>query len=124
MKVNLTIQEKVRDRKIYYGKLTALAFENLLRNTAQHAGNTPTVNIVISQTNDHLDIQFEDDGPGVSKEIREELFGKGVTTGSKGRGLGLYLTKAIIETEGGSIKLINNGRPGCSFHIQLPRTYS
>jgi len=52
------------------------------------------------------------------------LFGKGVTTGSKGRGLGLYLTKTIIESEGGSIELVDTGRPGCCFHIRLPRTYS
>ena len=67
---------------------------------------------------------FEDDGPGVSEEIREQLFGKGVTTGSKGRGLGLYLTKAIIESEGGSIELVETGRTGCCFHIKLPRRYS
>jgi len=123
MKVNLDIKEDVRNRKIFYGKLTALAFENLLRNTAQHAGDTPIVQITISQSNNHLDIMFEDDGPGVSEEIRQQLFGKGVTTGSKGRGLGLYLTKAIIESEGGSIKLVDSEKPGCRFHIQLPRTY-
>ena len=124
MKVNLDIKKAVRGQKIFYGKLTALAFENLLRNTAQHAGETPTIQITISQSNDHLDIMFEDDGPGVSEEIREQLFGKGVTTGSKGRGLGLYLTKAIIVSEGGRIGLVETGRSGCCFHIQLPRTYS
>lgn len=124
MKVNLDIKQDVRDNKIFYGKLTALAFENLLRNTAQHAGETPTVKITISQSNDHLDIVFEDDGPGISEEIRAQLFGKGVTTGSKDRGLGLYLTKTIIESEGGLIELVETRRPGCCFHIQLPRSYS
>ena len=124
MKVILDIKEDVRECKIFYGKLTALAFENLLRNTAQHAGETPTVQITISQSNNHFDIVFEDDGPGVSEEIRKQLFGKGVTTGSKGRGLGLYLTKAIIESEGGTIELVESEKTGCCFHIKLPRTYS
>ena len=124
MKVNLDIKEGVFNHKIFYGKLTALAFENLLRNTAQHAGETPTVQITISQTNNHLNILFEDDGPGISEEIRKQLFGKGVTTGSKGRGLGLYLTRTIIESEGGCIELVDTGRSGCCFHIQLPLTYS
>ena len=124
MKVNLDIKEDVHDHKIFYGKLTALAFENLLRNTAQYAGESPTIKITISRTNNHLDILFEDDGPGVSEEIRKQLFGKGVTTGNKGRGLGLYLTKTIIESEGGSIELVDTGKSGCCFQIRLPRTYS
>ena len=124
MSVTLEIDEDVRDHKIFYGKLTALAFENLLRNTAQHAGDTPNVRVTITQTEEHLDIVFEDDGPGVFEEIREQLFGKGVTTGTKGRGLGLYLTKTIIESEGGTIKLVKSERPGCCFHIQLPLTYA
>lgn len=124
MKVNLEIKEEVCNHKIFYGKLTALAFENLLRNTAQHAGESPTVIIAISQTENHLDILFEDDGPGVSEDIRKQLFGKGVTTGSKGRGLGLYLTKTIIESEGGSIELVDTRKSGCCFHIRLPLTYS
>ncbi|MHA1422014.1 MAG: sensor histidine kinase [Candidatus Thorarchaeota archaeon] len=124
MKVNLDIKDDVRDHKIFYGKLVAMVFENLLRNAAQHAGETPRVQITISATYNHLDIVFEDDGPGIPEEIRKQLFGKGVTTGSKGRGLGLYLTKTIIESEGGSIELVDTGRPGCCFHIRLPRTYS
>ncbi|TFH08658.1 MAG: HAMP domain-containing histidine kinase [Candidatus Thorarchaeota archaeon] len=122
--VNVNIDDSIRDRQFSYSKLTAMAFENLLRNTAQHAGETPTIQITISETNNHLDIVFEDDGPGVSEEIRKQLFGKGVTTGSKGGGLGLYLTRAIIESEGGSIDLVDTGRPGCCFHIQLPQNYS
>ena len=120
MQINLEMDEEVRNHPLYYSKLTALAFENLLRNTAQHAGASPNVEIKIALTDNHLVIVFEDDGPGIAEEIREQLFGRGVTTESKGRGLGLYLTKNIIESEGGSIKLIETGKPGCCFHIQLP----
>ena len=118
--VAINIQTNAPTHKFYYGKLTALAFENLLRNTAQHAGDTPKVQIHIRETDSHLDIIFEDDGPGIDGRIRNQLFGRGVTTGSKGRGVGLYLTKAIIESEGGSIKLIHSDKPGCRFNIKLP----
>ena len=120
MLVNLEVDKSVADQQFYFSKLIAMAFENLLRNTAQHAGNNPNVTIRISLDGNMLDIMFEDDGPGISDEIREHIFGKGVTTGSKGRGLGLYLTKTIIESEGGNINLVENGRQGCCFHIQLP----
>ncbi len=120
MLITLDIEEEVRNQPVFYGKLIALAFENLLRNTDQHAGNSPNVRISISQINDHLEIIFEDDGPGVPEEIRDQLFRRGVTTGAKGRGLGLYLTRKIIEAEGGSIILTDNGKPGCCFKIRLP----
>jgi len=118
--VDINFQSALRPRKFYYGKLTALAFENLLRNTAQHAGDSPTVRIHIKETETHLDIVFEDDGPGINEKIRNQLFGRGVTTGSKGRGVGLYLTRAIIESEGGTIELIDCEKSGCRFNIKLP----
>lgn len=120
MLVTLEIEDEVRNQPVSYGKLTALAFENLLRNTAQHAGDEPNVRIKVSQVQDYLEIIFEDDGLGVPEEIRGQLFRRGVTTRAEGRGLGLYLTKTIIEAEGGSIALIDNGKPGCCFEIRLP----
>lgn len=120
MTVTLDIEDEVLNQPVSYGKLTALAFENLLRNSAQYAGDKPVVQIKISRTQDHLEIIFEDDGPGVAEKIRDQLFVKGVTTGKEGRGVGLYLTKKIIELEGGSIQLITNERPGCCFEIHLP----
>jgi len=123
MKITIEVAHDVRNQKLFYSKLAALAFENLLRNTAQHAGDSPNIEIKISIANHQLLIVFEDDGPGIAEEIRVNLFGRGVTTESKGRGLGLYLTKTIIESEGGSIKLIDYDRPGCRFLIKLPLQY-
>jgi len=120
MQITLEVAEDVRNKPMFYSKLTALAFENLLRNTAQHAGGSPNVEIKISLANNHLIIVFKDDGPGIAEDIREHLFGRGVTTESKGRGLGLYLTKTIIESDGGSINLVDNDKPGCCFLIKLP----
>ena len=120
MLITLDIAEETRNQPVFYGKLISLAFENLLRNTDQHAGDSPNVRISIAIVKDHLEIIFEDDGHGVPEEIRSQLFGRGVTTGAKGRGLGLYLTRKIIETEGGSIALTDNGKPGCCFSIRLP----
>ncbi len=120
MQITLQVEEEARNQQLFYSKLTALAFENLLRNTAQHAGDSPNVEIKISIFNNQLIIVFEDDGPGIAEEIRNNLFGRGVTTERKGRGLGLYLTKTIIESEGGSIKLIDKDKPGSCFQIKLP----
>lgn len=120
LKIEIQVSDDFEKNKYFYGRLTALAFENLLRNTAQHAGENPQVKIELFDNDGFLGVCFEDDGPGISPEIRDQLFGRGVSTGSKGRGLGLYLTKMIIESEGGSIKLDSDKEKGCRFQIQLP----
>lgn len=120
LQVQLKASKEVEDTPLYYGRLTSLAFENLLRNTAQHAGNNPCVDIELSFENDFLVIRFGDDGPGISDAIRDQLFGKGITTGEKGRGMGLYLTKMVIESEAGHIELDSSTESGCCFIIKLP----
>ena len=120
MQVSINIADEVRDRPPKYGRLVALAFENLLRNASQHAGNNPNVEIEITRVGDMLEVMFEDDGPGIDPNIRESLFEKGTSTGSEGKGLGLYLAKTIIESENGSISLVSTNGSGCCFLIRLP----
>jgi len=60
-----------------------------------------------------------DDGPGVAEEVRDNLFHKGVST--RGGGLGLYLSKAIVDALGGSIELVDSEKgAGATFRILLP----
>ena len=120
MCVSITVTDSLRENPPKYGRLVALAFENLLRNASQHAGNDPKVEIKIAQTENALEILFGDDGPGIDPSIREKLFEKGVSTGSESKGLGLYLTKTIIESENGSIELVEANHQGCCFLIKLP----
>jgi len=120
MLVSVNVSNDVRQHSPKYGRLVALAFENLLRNSAQHAGNDPSVEITISKTGESLEVTFGDDGPGIEPTIRENLFERGVSTGPEGKGLGLYLAKKIIESENGSIDLFTTGKPGCCFLIKLP----
>jgi signal transduction histidine kinase len=118
--VSVDASDEVKIQPPKYGRLVALAFENLLRNSAQHAGNLPSVEITLTVSEDQLQIKFSDDGPGVDEEIRENLFERGTTTEEQSKGLGLYLTKTIIESENGSIELLLKDNPGCCFLIQLP----
>jgi len=100
--------------------LLPMVFDNLLRNAATHAGEKPTVNIRISRENDKVRLIVSDDGPGVPEEIRDVLFTRGGST-RVGGGLGLYLSREIIEALGGSIEL-EPPQPGCgaTFSILLP----
>jgi signal transduction histidine kinase len=120
MTIAIAVAEDVQKNPPCYGRLASIAFENLLRNCSQHAGEDPHVSISLSLKGSWLEILFDDDGPGVDESIRNQLFERGVTTGKKGKGLGLYLTKKIIESENGHIEYVPKDKKGCCFKIQLP----
>jgi signal transduction histidine kinase len=55
-----------------------------------------------------VDIQIEDDGPGIAKAQRDELFTRGKrldTTGKPGTGLGLAIVRDVAEIYGGAVSL-------------------
>ncbi len=99
--------------------LLPLVFENLLRNAAVHAGEDCTVVIELTKSSNRVHIRISDNGKGVASEVREKLFQKGVST--RGGGLGLYLSKQVVETIGGSIELApSRAGEGAVFEITLP----
>ncbi|MCK4484326.1 MAG: ATP-binding protein, partial [Candidatus Thorarchaeota archaeon] len=99
--------------------LLPMVFENLLRNSAEHAGPEAHVNVEITRQNGSVLITISDDGPGIPKDIRSKIFQRGIST--KGGGLGLYLTREIIKTCGGTIELMDSGEDqGAVFEIHLP----
>jgi len=69
-----------------------------------------------------LCIEIGDNGDGVCKELEEKIFDKFVTTRSKGEGtgIGLSISKEIINEHGGIIQLCNNIGQGAIFKIILP----
>jgi len=72
---------------------------------------------------DRVKVSVIDLGKGIDPAVRERLFGKFVSKSdrAKGTGLGLYLSKAIIEAHGGTIKGENNaGGKGATFSFTLP----
>jgi signal transduction histidine kinase len=65
-------------------------------------------------------VRVADDGPGVPRELRRKIFSAGFSTKESGWGLGLALTRRIIETgHGGRIQLVPSDR-GAVFDIVLP----
>jgi two-component system NtrC family sensor kinase len=76
-------------------------------------------NIVISggQGEGKLGLTIEDNGPGISKENLNKIFEPFYTTKSEGTGLGLYITKQLVERNGGNISVVS--RPGMGTIFQL-----
>lgn len=117
MKVILEITQDSSGVSISGGRLLPMVFSNLLRNVHEYAGESAVVTIESCRIENGVEIIVEDNGPGVDPSIRPRLFEQGVST--TGGGLGLYLSKKVIEGYRGSIEYID-GKRGACFRIILP----
>lgn len=59
-----------------------------------------------------------DDGPGLTREVREALFTPFVTAKPRGTGLGLTVVRRVAEAHGGRV-VVGEGSGGASFRIEL-----
>jgi len=71
------------------------------------------------QQNDQPFIKVIDNGPGIPEEIIEQIFDPFFTTNPKGSGLGLYISKEIIESNRAKIRYARNDESGSCFTIHL-----
>jgi signal transduction histidine kinase len=99
---------------------------NLLNNAVKFTKNgTVTINASVNhKTNNHNKeaiVTVTDTGSGIAPEIMPKLFSKFVTSSQTGTGLGLFISKGIVEAHGGRIWAENNSNGmGASFSFSLP----
>jgi two-component system sensor histidine kinase VicK len=69
-----------------------------------------------------VEVRVTDSGTGIDPEILPRLFTKFASRSYKGTGLGLFISKSIVEAHGGRIWAKNNsdGKKGCTFYLVLP----
>jgi two-component system, LuxR family, sensor kinase FixL len=70
--------------------------------------------------NDLVIIDISDTGPGISEDVKPQLFTPFVTTKPGGMGVGLSISKRIVESHGGLISVSENKNGGATFRIELP----
>ena len=112
------------DSPAVLGNATLLewAFENLVKNSLDAlAGHPGEIAITFVETRgDRAVYRVSDTGPGVDPSVRKRLFEIGVTTKERGWGVGLSLTRRILEDmHDGSIELEPTAE-GTTFRVELP----
>jgi hypothetical protein len=68
-----------------------------------------------------IQISIRDNGPGMNCEQREKIFDPFFTTKSQGTGLGMAITRRIVEAHGGHITVMPSASPGAEILITIPR---
>nr|WP_039450662.1 HAMP domain-containing sensor histidine kinase [Pedobacter glucosidilyticus] len=120
-KVNLQLIDSIQKPVIFSKFLLSIMMENLIENSIKYSHQEVNIKAKLSLTSQHLTIIVEDDGEGISDQIKDHIFTmyyRG-NVKSEGNGLGLYLIKKIIEYKKGSIGF-ENLNPGTQFKITIP----
>jgi two-component system phosphate regulon sensor histidine kinase PhoR len=101
---------------------------NILDNAVKYSPQGGQVTVRLEEREGAYFISIIDQGIGINSEYLDHIFERFYrvrNTASRqysGIGLGLYVTKAIIEGHGGQIWVSNNEGLGCTFSFTLPRT--
>lgn len=98
-------------------------FSNLIKNAIQAipSDRKGYINLNVNCDTDYVYISVEDNGVGISKDIRNKLFNPNFTTKSTGVGMGLAISKRIIEDFDGELWYETELNKGTKFYIRLPR---
>ena len=103
------------------------AITNMLSNSIKFSNPGGTITLSTrAAPGDRVFLVVRDTGIGIPDHMRERIFDKFTkarrsgTAGEPTTGLGLYLTKTIIESHGGTIEMESDGKTGTSFIVSLP----
>jgi PAS domain S-box-containing protein len=98
------------------------AFSNLMINAIQAMpnGGIFSISSKLDSSSSSLEITFRDTGIGMDETTAKNIFNPFFTTKDKGTGLGLALTRKIIEDHRGTIEVVSKKGMGTTFTVHLP----
>jgi signal transduction histidine kinase len=103
------------------GRLTQVV-SNLLNNAVKFT-EEGVISVSAETKGDQVIITIRDTGQGIASEISPRLFSKFATKSETGTGLGLFISKSIVEAHGGKIWAENNSDgKGATFSFSIPLT--
>ena len=103
--------------EVFADPLIVKVFHNLINNAIRHGGNITTIHFFTEEHNGLHAIICEDDGVGISKEMKREIFTK---SSEKDHGLGLFLSSEILSITGITISEKGETGHGAKFVMNVP----
>lgn len=116
------LNDRVRAERIQIQQ----AMLNLVRNAVEAlAGQDDPKVLIVGRvvSNDHFEIRIEDSGKGIPADEMDTIFRPLMTTKSGGMGLGLSVTRTIVESHGGVLKVEKSALGGAAFSFCLMREH-
>ena len=101
------------------GEKLRQAFLNIVLNALQATPGGGSVTIAAQQTNGSCEVSFRDTGPGIPAEIQARIWEPFFTTKPDGTGLGLAVTRKIIEAHGGTLTVTSAEGEGTTVLVRL-----
>ena len=93
---------------------------NLIKNAAEACGERGELLIKTEAGGRGVTVTFRDSGPGISPQVLRQIFEPFFTTKRTGMGMGLAISKRIVEAHSGTIEAGNAGATGAEFVVSLP----
>lgn len=124
--VNLTVKNTVKS-DLFIGDSIRLSqvLTNLVSNAIKFTPSGGSVEMIVEEVDDKIKFSVKDTGYGISPEDRKRVFmafeqaGSSISK-SKGTGLGLPISKAIVENMGGKLEVVSTVGHGSEFYFSLP----
>jgi len=104
-------------------ELLFIAFRNLFDNAIRYSPNLGSIHVDISQDEQQIKVAIEDTGNGVDDEVLQRLgqrFFRVLGTQQQGSGLGISITRKIIELHNGELRFMHAEQGGLRVEVNLP----
>jgi signal transduction histidine kinase len=94
---------------------------NLVLNALEAMPEGGTLRVALSERHGRFEASFADSGPGIPPDILRRLGSPFYTTKAKGSGLGLFLTRRLVQAGGGTLEIQSEVGRGTNCTVRLPR---
>ena len=107
-------------------KLVRQAIHNLLTNAIKYTPEQGQVTVTLQREENDIHFSVHDTGYGIPEDAQSSIFqkffraGNVVSKDTEGNGLGMYVTKSVIESSGGEVWFESKEGEGSTFHVTLP----
>lgn len=108
------------------GAKISIVIQNLIDNAIKYCEKGDTISISLTKVNTVVKISIKDTGIGIPEKVQEDIFKRffradnAVRKVTEGSGIGLFITKSIVEDHGGRIWFESKENVGTTFYVTLP----